>query len=225
MTFVHTISTSIAIFARQLLRTLALAAAVTVFGTSAVAGQYNDVISIGDTLPAFSELPNIEGNVLSSTDLDEDVVVMVTLANHCPWVKGMDADLVKLADQFKQHSVAFVGMGFNHREDDRLDAMKVHAKKNGYTFDYVFDESQDLGRALGAVRTPEYFVFNRDRKLIYTGLLYDSPAKMNRDGTVKYTKGEPTKFYVADAIKAALNGETPAVTETKAHGCSVKYLQ
>lgn len=201
---------------------LILAVATT---TIATAGKYNAVISIGDSLPTFENLPNTKGGTLSSSDLTADVVVLVSLANHCPWVKGMDGDLVKLAKQFSDESVSIVGMSFNHREDDRPAAMKDHAEKVGYTFDYVFDESQALGRALGAVRTPEYFVFNKERKLIYTGLLYDSPAKMNRDGSIKYTKGEPTEFYVADAINAALAGNTPVITQTKAHGCSVKYNQ
>ncbi len=206
-------------------RIAALVCTTFAFSFCAAAGKYNAVISIGDALPMFTNLPSISGNKLSSAEIDEDVVVLVSLANHCPWVKGMDGDLVKLAASFEDKSVAFIGMSFNHREDDRLDAMKDHAKANGYTFEYVFDESQELGKALGAVRTPEYFVFNQDRELVYTGLLYDSPAKMNRDGTVKYTKGDPQEFYVADAINATLSGKMPAITETKAHGCSVKYEQ
>ena len=205
--------------------TVLLVGGAAVLSPGAFAGKYNAVISVGDPMPEFSRLPNVSGDTLSSSDLKSDVLVFMSLANHCPWVKGMDADLVKLTDSYDGKSVSFVGMSFNHRDDDRLEAMKEHAKKNGYSFDYVFDESQEFGKALGAVRTPEYFVFNSERKLIYTGLLYDSPAKMNRDGTVKYTKGEPTRFYVADAINAALEGKMPEVSETQAHGCSVKYVQ
>lgn len=198
---------------------------VMMLSSGAIAGKYNAVISIGDSMPEFRALPSISGNSLSSSDLKSDVVVFVSLANHCPWVRGMDGDLVNLANNYEDKSVSFVGMSFNHREDDRLEAMKKHAKKNGYSFEYIFDESQEFGKALGAVRTPEYFVFNSDRKLIYSGLLYNSPAKMNRDGAISYTRGDPSEFYVADAIDAALEGKMPEVTETKAHGCSVKYAQ
>lgn len=200
----------------------ALAAAALLAGT-AIAGEYNAVLSIGDDMPSFSDLPNIDGSTLSSGDIEEDVIVMVSLANHCPWVKGMDPDLVKLADKFADENVRIVGLSFNHREDDRLPAMKKHAEKNGYTFDYLFDESQDLGRALGATRTPEYFVFNADRKLVYTGALYDSPAKMSRDGTISHVKGDPSAFYVRDAIAATLGGKDPDPAETAARGCTVKY--
>jgi hypothetical protein len=103
--------------------------------------------------------------------------------------------------------------------------MKVHAEKHGYSFDYIFDERQDLGRKLGATRTPEYFVFNKERKLVYTGALYDSPAKMNDDGTVKHINGEPTQFYVHDAVTALLDGNEVTTKETRAHGCTVKYVQ
>ncbi len=187
------------------------------------AGKYNQVINIGDPLPAFTNLPATDGSTLSAADITEDVLVMVILANHCPWVKGMDQDLIKLVDTFKGQSVRVVGFGVNLREDDRLEAMKSHAKKVGYNFTYVFDESQELGRQLGATRTPEYFVFDQDRKLTYMGLLYNSPAKMNADGSVKHINGKPSEFYVQAAVEASLKGQPVAPAETRAHGCSVKY--
>jgi hypothetical protein len=148
---------------------------------------------------------------------------MVLLANHCPWVRGMDKGLIKLVDQFSGQSVKVVGLSVNLREDDRLEAMKLHAKKVGYNFSYVFDESQDLGRKLGATRTPEYFVFDKQRKLAYMGLLYNSPAKMNKDGSIRHINGEVTENYVANAINELLSGNKVKTSETRAHGCSVKY--
>jgi len=196
---------------------------ILVFSSYLHAGKYNQILSIGDQMPDFSNLPSISGKSISSNDLTQDVVVFVNLANHCPWVKGMDRDLVKLVDQFAGKSVKVVGLSINLREDDRLDAMKEHAKKVGYNFSYVFDESQDLGRKLGATRTPEYYVFDKKRKLAYMGLLYNSPAKMNGDGSIRHINGEVTDHYVADAIDALLNNEMPKITETRAHGCSAKY--
>ena len=194
-----------------------------IMSLNTIAGKYNTIASIGDAMPSFSNLPSIDGSTLSSKDLTEDVVVLVLLANHCPWVKGMDQDLIKLADSYKGKSVKVVGLSVNLREDDRLEAMKVHAKKVGYNFSYVFDESQELGRQLGATRTPEYFVFDKERKLQYMGLLYNSPAKMNADGSVRHINGDVTDNYASDAIAALLAGEKVATPETRAHGCSVKY--
>jgi len=189
------------------------------------AGKYNSILNIGDAMPEFNNLPSISGESISSKDLDEEVLVFVSLANHCPWVKGMDKDLVLLVDSLSTKNVRFIGLSMNHREDDRLPAMKVHAEKVGYRFDYLFDESQEFGRKLGATRTPEYFVFNKERKLVYTGALYDSPAKMNSDGTVRHINGMPKKFYVRDAILATLDSKEIAIKETRAYGCTVKYVQ
>ena len=189
----------------------------------ALAGQYNAVISPGDPMPTFVDLPATDGTTLSSDDLDAEVVVLVSLANHCPWVKGMDGDLVKLGDELDGKDVRVVGFAVNHREDDRLPAMREHGERVGYNFTYVFDESQELGRQLGATRTPEYFVFDENRKLVYSGLLYNSPAKMNADGSIRHINGDPSEFYVRDAVLATLAGEPVDPAETRAHGCSVKY--
>lgn len=187
------------------------------------AGQFNAVVDLGAAMPAFSNLPSTDGKNVSSSDLKEDVVVFVFLANHCPWVQGMDGDLVRLVDELDGRSVRVVGVSVNHREDDRLPAMKEHGKKAGYNFTYVFDESQNLGRALGATRTPEYFVFNRDRKLVYMGAIHNSPARRGRDGELHYTRGTPTEFHVRDAVRETLAGKPVTLAETRAQGCSVEY--
>lgn len=208
----------------RILLSLLVSSSLVFFTLPAFAGKYNSILDIGDRMPAFNGLPTTAGKTLSSADITEDIVVMVSLANHCPWVRGMDKDLVKLSREFKNQSVHIIGLSMNHREDDRLEAMKQHAIKYGYDFTYAYDESQQLGRALGATRTPEYFVFDKNRELSYMGLLYDSPAKVNFDGSVKHINGEPKEFYVRDAITALLNGKEVAIKETRAHGCSVKYV-
>ena len=191
--------------------------------TDLYAGKYNTVVDIGAPMPQFSDLPATDGTTLSSKDIREDVVVLVFLANHCPWVKGMNGDLVRLVNEFKGQSVRVVGVSVNHRQEDRLPAMKEHAARHKYNFTYVFDESQEVGRKLGATRTPEYFVFNKDRKLVYMGALHNSPAQMRGDGTVNYTRGEPMQFYAREAIKAALSGKPAPEAETRAQGCAVEY--
>ena len=190
-----------------------------------IAGQYNAVVDIGAAMPEFENLPATDGSTLSSSDLHEEFVILVFLANHCPWVKGMDADLVSLVDEIAADDVRLIGVSVNHREDDRLPAMAEHAAENGYNFTYIYDESQQLGRQLGATKTPEYFVFDKERKLTYMGLIHNSPASKRRDGTVNYTRGEPTEFYVRDAINALRAGEAVPTPETRAHGCSVVYEQ
>ncbi len=190
-----------------------------------IGGQFNAVLDIGDPMPSFTNLPDISGNALSSNELTESVLVFVSLANHCPWVRGMDKDLINLVDQLAEQDVRIIGIGMNHREDDQLPAMKKHAKKVGYNFNYVYDDSQEFGRALGATRTPEYFVFNKERKLVYMGLLHNSPGKMSKDGSIKHINGDPSEFYVQNAITHTLNNEPFTPAETRAHGCTIKYVQ
>lgn len=200
-----------------------LLAGVLILAVPAAAGEFNAIVDIGAPMPSFSNLPATDGGTLSSGDLSEDVVVLVFLANHCPWVQGMDHNLIELVDELDGKSVRVVGVSVNHRKDDRLAAMKAHGKKVGYNFTYVFDESQQLGRKLGATRTPEYFVFDKNRKLVYMGAVHDSPARKGRDGEIHYTKGTPSTFYVRDAINATLAGAPVNPAETRAHGCSVEY--
>jgi hypothetical protein len=188
-----------------------------------LAGEYNQIINLGDPLPGFANLPTTDDGELSATDLDTSVVVLVSLASHCPWVQGMDDGLVALVEQFKGQDVRVVGFAVNHRDDDRLPAMKEHARKAGYNFTYMYDESQQLGRELGATRTPEYFVFNADHKLVYMGLLTNSPARKTRSGEISFINGDPTEFYVAGAITATLEGRSVSPAETRAHGCTVEY--
>ena len=188
-----------------------------------LAGEYNKVVDLGDPLPEFDNLPTTDDGNLSVTDLKASVVVLVSLANHCPWVRGMDRGLVELVEQFKGQDVRIVGFAVNHRDDDRLPAMKDHARKAGYNFTYMYDESQQLGRALGATRTPEYFVFNTESKLVYMGLLTNSPARQTRSGEISFINGNPTEFYAADAIAATLEGLPVNPAETRAHGCTVEY--
>ena len=187
------------------------------------AGKFNRVLNIGDPMPDFESLPTTDGGSLSANDLSASVVVLVSLANHCPWVQGMDAGLVSVVEQFREQDVRFVGFSVNRRDEDRLPAMKRHAAKAGYKFTYMYDESQQLGRELGATHTPEYFVFNAQRKLVYMGLLTNSPARMTRSGEISFINGEPTTFYVADAIEATLQGRRVNPAETRAHGCTVEY--
>jgi len=188
-----------------------------------VAGEYNSVVDLGDPLPGFENLPTTDDGSLSAADLKASVVVLVSLANHCPWVKGMDSGLVELVDQFKGQDVRIVGFAVNHRDDDRLPAMKEHAREVGYNFTYMYDESQQLGRDLGATRTPEYYVFNSESKLVYMGLLTNSPARKTRSGEISFINGEPTEFYAANAITATLEGQPVNPAETRAHGCTVEY--
>jgi len=96
--------------------------------------------------------------------------------------------------------------------EDSFEAMRARAREQGFNFDYLYDESQDVARALGSERTPEAFLFDRDRRLVYHGAIDDS-----RD------ERSVTQHYLRDAAEAVLAGEEPAVRETPPVGCTVKW--
>src|SRR5437870_251133 len=118
------------------------------------AGKYNSVISVGMRAPTFNNLPATDGKTYSMSDFKEDVLVVVFLANHCPWVRGGERDLIQIVNDFKGKSVRFMGIGVNLRADDTLPAMRDRASKVGYNFLYLHDPSQEIGRKFGATHTP-----------------------------------------------------------------------
>ncbi len=207
-------------------RTLLLVLAIlqcSFFSHLSSAGKFNSIISIGDPLPPFTHLPSVNGNTLSSDDIHEDFLVLVSLSDICPFSNGIEKDLIKLTKTLKKQSAKVIAVNYNMNKGDSLAAMQKRAKQLNYNFVYLKDSEQSLGRQLGTTVTPEFFVFNKDRKLIYMGLLHNSPAMTQGNNKSVYLRGEPTVFYVEDAINAALKNKAIPTTETRAYGCSVEY--
>ena len=172
-------------------------------------------MSVIETAPTFT-LPGVDGREHS---LDEyavaQVLVLVQSCNHCPYVLAWEGRIDALAREYADRGVRIVAVNSNDAEAypaDSFDAMVEHAREAGYSFDYLYDESQELARALNSERTPEAFVFDADRRLVYHGAVDD-----NRE------EEHVTTHYLRDAIEAALAGEAPPVPETPPVGCTVKW--
>jgi len=179
------------------------------------AGKYNQVIKIGQRAPDFSGLPavsNGEDTSLTLSDLKEDVVVLVFLGNHCPVVKAYEDRLIDFTGDYKDKGVRVVGVSVNDLDSDRIPKIKEYMKEHKSNYIYGYDESQAIGKAYGAVCTPQFFVLDKERKIRYTGAMDDNQ-----------TESKVKKTYLRDAVDAVLKGETPAVDETQARGCSMKY--
>ena len=143
------------------------------------------------------------------------VLVLVQSCNHCPYVLAWEGRINDLARAYVDHGVSIVAINSNDADaypSDSFDAMVEHARTAGYVFDYLYDASQDVARQLGSERTPEAFVYDRERRLVYHGAVDD-----NRD------EDKVTAHYLRDAIEAALAGGTPAVEDTPPVGCTVKW--
>jgi peroxiredoxin len=182
------------------------------FGTVQGQGKFNKKISVGSSAPTWSKLPGTDGKKHSLSDLkDKDVVVMVVTCNHCPVAVAYEDRIIDLTRKYGSR-VGVVAINVNSSEEDRLPKMIERAREKGFNFPYLYDESQDVGRAYGASVTPEFFVLNKERKIVYMGAMDDSISPQN----VKTS-------YVEPAVDAALKGSTPAVSETRARGCGVQY--
>jgi peroxiredoxin len=182
---------------------------------SLMAGEFNEVLSIGDKAPEWKDLPGTDGKLHSLGDLkDKDVVVLVFTCVSCPTAVDYEGRINDLAKKHAAGKVAVVPVSVNRIDADKLPALTKRVQEQGVAFHYLYDESQKIAKDHGAIFTPEFFVFDKDRKLVYMGAMDDST---DPDG-VKVK-------YVEAAIAAALKGEKPAVTETIARGCRVRYAR
>ena len=177
-------------------------------------------LAIGDKAPSFDGLPAVSGSQdtsLTLSDIKEDVVVVVFLANHCPMVGFNEDRIIDLANSFKDKSVKVVGISCTgaegYKDKDDIPAIKSRIKEKGYNYVYGYDESGTVGKAYGATVTPEFFVLDKDRKVRYHGALDDNP----RDET------KVSKTYAKDAINALLAGKDVEKAETRPSGCGIAY--
>jgi peroxiredoxin len=173
-------------------------------------------LALGSAPPVFA-LRGVDGeeHTLSGYD-DADVLVLVQFCNHCPYVIAWQDRLIEIQRDYAGRGVRVVAINSNDSErypEDAFDQMAARAAERGFNFDYLHDADQAVARSLGAERTPEIFVFDRDRKLVYHGAIDD-----NRDET------GVSRRYLRDALDAVLTGDAPTVADTAAVGCTVKWL-
>jgi peroxiredoxin len=170
---------------------------------------------IGDATPAFA-LPGVDGADHALDDYTgAELLVLVQSCNHCPYVQAWEGRMIAIQDDYADRGVRLVAVSSNDARgypEDSFPEMISRAAREGFTFDYLFDETQELARALAAERTPEVFVFDRDRRLVYHGAIDD-----NRDDRAV------EQHYLRDALDAVLEGRTPVIADTPPSGCTVKW--
>jgi len=190
-------------------------AGLALIASPAFAGQFNKVVSVGQKAPDFSAIPAVAGDKDTSitlSDLKEDVVVVVFLANHCPVVRAYEDRIIEFTNDYKNKGVKVVGFSVSKMNEDKLPAIKDYVKENKASYTYGYDESQAMGKAYGATNTPQFFVLDKTRTIRYMGALDDNQ-----------TESKVTKKYVRDAVDALLKGESIEVTETQPKGCGISY--
>lgn len=173
-------------------------------------------LQIGDQAPNF-DLPATDGKNYRLADFDDaGVLVVFFTCNHCPYVLGSNEVTRQTAEKFAGQGVRFVGINSNsevtHPDDDFAHMVKMMEEER-FPWPYLRDESQAVALAYGALRTPHFYVFDRDRKLVYTGRGVDNP----RD-TRKMTVNDLER-----ALAEHLAGKPVSVPLTNPIGCNVKW--
>ncbi|MGB0599293.1 MAG: thioredoxin family protein [Rubripirellula sp.] len=186
---------------------------VVLLGSVSSAGEYNRVVSIGDQAPAWKELTGVDGSKSSLTDLkSKSVLVVVFTCNTCPYSVDAEDRMIALQKAYQDRDVSLVAINVNKVEADLLPAMKQRAEEKKFPFSYLHDPTQQIAKQFGAVYTPEFYVLNQQRRIVYMGSLDDSPDGQN-----------VAMRYVELAIEATLAGQKPQISETIPIGCRVRY--
>jgi peroxiredoxin len=173
-------------------------------------------LQIGDKAPDFA-LPATDGKTYSLSDFgDSRVLVVFFTCNHCPYVVGSDEVTRQTAERFARQGVRFVGVNANSPNtyaEDGFPQMVARMQEHAFPWVYLHDATQDVARAYGALRTPHFFVFDRERELVYTGRALDNPR-------------DPARSTVNDlenALDEHLAGKPISKPLTNPIGCNVKW--
>jgi len=177
------------------------------------------MLALGTKAPHFS-LPDTKGNIVSLGDFAEaPALLVVFMCNHCPYVKYILSDLVRLVKEYQNKGVAVVGINSNdfvNFADDSPEMMAKVAKKAGFTFPYLFDETQEVAKAYRAACTPDFFLFDKERKLVYRGQMDDSRPGNNIP---------VTGLDLIKAMNAVLAGRQVSSEQKPSIGCNIKWKQ
>ena len=173
-------------------------------------------LQIGKKAPDF-ELPATDGKTYKLADFKERFLVIFFTCNHCPYVIGSDEMTRKTAEKYKDKGVGFIGINSNSPNtypQDSFDNMVKRMDQLHFPWLYLYDASQDIARAYGALRTPHFFIFNEKRELVYTGRGVDNPRESSKstvndlDRTLnELTEGRPVSVQVTNPIGCTIKWE------------------
>jgi peroxiredoxin len=175
------------------------------------------MLELGTKAPDF-RLPDTEGNLVSLSDFDDaPVLLVVFMCNHCPFVRHILDHLLELAKEYQAKGVAVVGINSNDVEsypDDRPEMMAKIAREKGFPFPYFYDETQEVAKSYRAACTPDFFLFDGQRRLAYRGQMDDS-----RPGNHEPITGADLRA----ALEAVLAGRPVPERQRPSMGCNIKW--
>lgn len=181
------------------------------------------MLDLGTAAPDFDlpianpEVDDHDGDRRALSDYDDAPVLLVMfICNHCPYVHHVEPALLETARVYGERDVAFVAISSNDAESypqDGFEKMAERASEQGYPFAYLHDETQEVAQAYQAACTPDFYVFDADRDLVYRGR-YDETRPDN---------GMPHGDDLHAALDAALKGDEPIDEQHPSMGCSIKW--
>lgn len=177
----------------------------------------SSMLELGTQAPDFS-LPDTDGSIVSLSDLEDATALLVMfICNHCPFVKHIQHELARLGRDYQSRGVAIVAISSNDvttHPDDSPVKMKEEKQRVGYTFPYLYDQSQGVAHAYHAACTPDFFLFDADRRLVYRGQLDDSRP----DNGIPVTGRDLRR-----ALDAVLASQPVAGEQRPSIGCNIKW--
>ncbi len=174
------------------------------------------MLPLGTAAPDF-RLPDTGGKTVSLADFKGKPLVVAFICNHCPYVKHLRAGLAQFARDYQPKGVAIVGINSNdaaNYPDDSPAKMKDEAKSAGYLFPYLYDESQAVAKAYRAACTPDFYLFEKNHRLVYRGQFDDS-----RPGNGLPITGKDVRA----ALDAVLSGKPDSSNQKPSIGCNIKW--
>ena len=178
----------------------------------------SNMLQLGTTAQGFNLIDTVSGKMVSLNDVKGDAATLVMfICNHCPFVKHVNEQLVKLANDYEDKGIGFVAISSNDVKNypqDSPELMKKTAEQLGYPFPYLYDETQNIAKAYEAACTPDFYVFDKNLTLVYRGQLDDS-----RPGNDKPINGKD----IRNALDAILAGKEVDPNQVPSMGCNIKW--
>ena len=178
----------------------------------------SNMLPLGTALISFNLPDAVTGNYFSSEKLEgASAIVIMFICNHCPFVKHVNAGIVSLARDYMNKAVQFIGISSNDVEqfpEDSPAKMKEAAMQLGYTFPYLYDQTQEIAKAYDAACTPDFYVFDSFQKLVYRGQLDDSRPLLSIP---------VTGMDIRNALDNLLAGKPVSEDQRASIGCNIKW--
>ena len=174
------------------------------------------MLALGTKAPGFS-LPDISGESVSLDDFDQKALLVAFICNHCPYVGHVREGLVQLGRDYKGTDAAIVAIASNdpgQYPEDGPEGMKAEAATFGYEFPYLYDETQEVAAAYTAMCTPDFFLFDGERELVYRGRF---------DGSRPNSDDPVTGEELRAAIEAVLHDQPVSGEQYPSMGCNIKW--